>query len=225
MGVVGFSNVPESIEISVGKNSRVAITIANTGPVPVHDISVSARSDCEGLEVSITPQVISVIEAEQSGEFTLSLTANYTVKPGSYMLTFMMNTTEGTTDSFSSTLVVSVGAPEVTEPEALEISEPEPQPVVEEEAPAGVEGPPEGKKQGVPEAPGEVEGSGAPSEEPTPAPEALTSAEVPKYEAQKEKKPITERFNKKTLTILLIVVLVGVILVLDMANFVDLGIL
>lgn len=242
MGAVGFSNPPESISVSVGKNTESVIKVLNNGSVPVHDISVSERSNCEGLELSLSPKVVTVLEGGQSADFTLSLTANYTVKPGNYQIELLMNSTEGLTDSFSSALVVSVGTASQTAPEeqpmvAGEESAPEPGEKTErrgtiadtiKEVQSKSIGPETAEEKPV-EAGVEAEApSIAPAQEPAPVaesgPSVLTPAEVPKYEASAEKKPISERLNLKTLFIILAVVLVGMILIMDMANFVDLGI-
>jgi hypothetical protein len=191
MGVLGLTNVPNSITAPIGSKKAIAFTLVNNSPMPANNVSLSVTTDCEGLQCSLDPSAIFMLAGGEKEEIALTLSADYSVKPGTFRMAIKWTTTEGMGGGVEIPVMVSAG----------EISG-------------------EWKPAQIAPAPKIIETQASAPQTPV-----MTPTEVPIYEKQVTKKPILERLSLKVLILLLVVVMLGIAVIGDLSNIIDLGII
>jgi len=100
-----ITNFPAMIEIPQGSSEEITTEVKNTGNVNLTDVRVSADTDCSGCQVQISPSALD-ISPGITGNFSLTLSVEYTQSTGNYSLNLTATCDEGATYNVKSTITV-----------------------------------------------------------------------------------------------------------------------
>jgi uncharacterized membrane protein len=107
MGIITFKKLPRKIKGSPGESIYEEIRVVNCGTVPTHHLSVKAKCDAPGADVSVFPESVYKLNGSREEEFQVRIRFPSSLPLGDHSLNLRIDNMENLPDEGSVLLRVT----------------------------------------------------------------------------------------------------------------------